>query len=120
MALFSKKTAKKDGKKDVVKAETATSVPRDLGHVIVSPRITEKATLQSGGNVYVFNVASGATKPEIKAAFLAHYKVSPARVRVVNTKGTATRNMRTGKKGMTSGFRKAYIYLKKGDTISIT
>lgn len=119
MALFSsKKNTKNTPKK--ADGEASVSVPRDLGHVILRPRITEKAALSQGSNVYVFDVAMRATKPEIKAAFVAHYKVAPSRIRVVNTKGTMTRNMRTGRNGMTSASRKAYVYLKKGETISIT
>ncbi len=115
MALFSSKSKK--AKAEVVEN---VSMPQDLAHVILRPRITEKASANIAENVYVFDVASGATKPQIKAAFLASYKVSPVTVRVVNTRGTATRNMRTGKRGKTADNRKAYIVLKKGDTISIT
>jgi len=116
MALFSSKSSKK-------KAETKgedVRIPADSGTILLRPRITEKASITQAQNVYVFDVAARATKPEIKAAFLAHYKVAPIRVRVVNTKGSETRNMRTGRRGMTSASRKAYVYLKKGETISIT
>jgi large subunit ribosomal protein L23 len=115
MALFAKKTKKTTAivHEDVVPVQ-------DLSRVIVRPRITEKASMKVAENVYVFDVAARATKPQIKAAFVAHYKVTPISVRVVNTKGKETRNMRTGRVGFTSASRKAYIILKKGDTISIT
>lgn len=115
MALFSSKSKKA---KDAVVTEEV-SMAQDLAHIILRPRITEKASVKASENVYVFDVAVRATKPQIKAAFVAHYKVTPVQVRVVNTRGSQTRNMRTGKRGMTSASRKAYIYLKKGDTISI-
>jgi large subunit ribosomal protein L23 len=116
MALFS---SKKKSQKSEAKGEEVR-IPANQGTVLLRPRITEKASLEQSKNVYVFDVAASATKPEIKAAFLAHYKVAPVRVRVVNTKGAETRNMRTGRRGMTSASRKAYVYLKKGETISIT
>lgn len=116
MALFSSKSSKKKAETTVKEVRT----PSDKGTILLRPRITEKASLEQAKGVYVFDVAASATKPEIKAAFLAHYKVAPIRIRVVNTKGSETRNMRTGRRGMTSASRKAYVYLKKGETISIT
>ena len=43
---------------------------KDVRHydVIVSPVITEKATIASENNQFVFKVARNATKPQIKAA----------------------------------------------------
>lgn len=70
--------------------------------------------------VYVFDVAPGAGKKEIERAVLAAYKVHPMKVRVVNIPRKEVRNMRTGKRGVSGGGRKAYVYLKKGETITIT
>ena len=50
--------------------------------VIVAPHITEKSTLVSEHNAVVFKVAGDATKPEIKAAVEAIWKV---KVTGVNT-----------------------------------
>jgi large subunit ribosomal protein L23 len=36
-------------------------------NIIISPAITEKATLASEHNTIVFNVAPNATKPEMRA-----------------------------------------------------
>jgi ribosomal protein L23 len=83
------------------------------------PRITEKATIASTMSVYVFDIAAKTTKSQVAQAIERFYKVKPRKVAIVNTKPTATRNMRSGKKGMTDGSRKAYIYLKKGETITI-
>ena len=50
--------------------------------VVRAPHITEKATLLSEKNQFVFKVASDATKPEIKAAIEALFNV---KVTGVNT-----------------------------------
>ena len=50
--------------------------------VILSPVITEKSTLVSDHNQVIFKVAPTATKPQIKAAVEALFKV---KVKAVNT-----------------------------------
>ena len=61
----------------------------DLRHydVIVSPVITEKSTVASEQNKVVFNVAMTATKPEIKAAVEALFKVKVTAVNTLVRKG---------------------------------
>ena len=61
----------------------------DLRHydVIVSPSITEKSTLVSEQNQIVFNVAKGASKPEIKAAVEALFGVKVTAVNTLVRKG---------------------------------
>lgn len=119
MALFSPK--KKTEKKAVAKtAKTADkSVSRDLSTILLSPRITEKAMRQSEKNVYSFEVARTATKHDVKLAVKQLFGVTPVKVNIVNKtprqfKHATSRSLRTEK-----GIRKAYVYLKKGDTISI-
>jgi large subunit ribosomal protein L23 len=117
MALF--RRTKKDTEEK--SAAVSTSVhPDDLSHVLRQPRITEKATVASGLGVYVFDVAPNATKPQIKAAVARYYKVTPRMVRIVSIPEKSVRNMRTGQRGVTRGGKKAYVYLKKGETITIT
>jgi ribosomal protein L23 len=115
MALFSRK-------KNEVKEEAAAPVTvstRDLSHVLIQPRITEKATMASSMSVYVFDVAASATKREIQSAVERYYKVTPRLVRVVTGPAKSVRNMRTGQRGVKQGGKKAYVYLKKGETITI-
>ena len=85
--------------------------------IILSPVLTEKSSfLMEKGNQYVFKVAPGATKPEIKAAIEALFEVSVTKVNVVNLKGKAKRTARgIGKRGDT---RKAYVTLGEGQEIS--
>jgi large subunit ribosomal protein L23 len=87
-------------------------------NTIQSARITEKATITMGeANAYVFNVAPEATKASIKHDIKAAYNVTPVRVNIVNL--PAKQTMRRGRKGKTSAQKKAYVYLKKGDSIAI-
>lgn len=89
----------------------------NLDNVLIKPRITEKATASSEGNVYVFDVAQNANKFQIKKAVNFLYKVEPAKVNI--TKVPSKRIIYRNKKGVKSGGKKAYVYLKKGDKISI-
>ncbi len=117
MALFSKKTAKKTAVKP--EGTETSSVKNDVSHVLKRPRITEKATINQMTSVYVFDVAVRATKRQIMQAVEQYYKVRPRKVTVVTIPQKKTRNMRTGTKGITAGGKKAYVYLKKGETITL-
>lgn len=118
MALFSKKTKKEEAK--TAGAQVSTNTVRDLSHVLQQARITEKATMQVEAGVYTFNVSDRATKNDIIKAVHALYKVTPRLVRIVKVPQKVRRNMRTGRTGIKSGGKKAYIYLKKGDSITIS
>lgn len=72
---------------------------------------------QSG--VYTFDVALDANKREIIEAVRSIFKVTPRMVRIVQIPQKRKRSMRTGKRGVKKGGKKAYIYLKKGETINI-
>ena len=125
MALFSRKT-KKDDVKVSDTAPVAVAAPKvagtrsDVSHVLHSPRITEKASMHMEHSAYVFDVAQSANKKQIKDAVFAIYKVKPAKVAIVNIKSKTVRNMRTGKSGVKGGGKKAYVYLQKGATITIS
>lgn len=123
MALFSRNT--KATKKAAAPKETkaAASVPamkNTYAHVLMNPRITEKATFASANSVYVFDVATSANKKQIASAIEATYKVKPRQVRIVTIHPKTVRNMRTGKYGVKQGGKKAYVYLAKGTTITIS
>lgn len=121
MALFSRK---KKGEKKADAVETAapaatSNIAADVAGVLVKPRITEKATVATGMNVYVFDVVPTASKQQIKSAVERAYKVRPRMVRVVRIPTKSVRNMRTGQVGTKQGGKKAYVYLKQGETITI-
>ena len=130
MALFGTKknpssAEASEGKEETPEASTkavAVSAPttsRGLTHVLKSPRITEKATMHSEAGVYLFDVSERATKRDIMQAVRALYKVTPRKVRVAYVPSKVKRNMRTGKSGIKKGGKKAYVYLKKGEIITL-
>lgn len=132
MALFG---TKKNTKKAVVaktdtKSEVTTAASKNadvkvssgvlsVANVLVRPRITEKAANMTTSNVYVFEVAKSATKKDIAAAVKEFYKVTPEKVNVVNTKGAPVRLRRKRGFGAKPSTRKAYVFLKKGDSIQL-
>lgn len=87
--------------------------------LIERPVITEKAAIAAEqANQYVFRVDTAASKPEIKAAVEAAFKVNVAEVRVLNMKGK-TKRTRTGM-GKRSDWKKAYVTLADGQQIDYT
>ncbi|MCA9367482.1 50S ribosomal protein L23 [Candidatus Kaiserbacteria bacterium] len=122
MALFGTKKAKTEAVSDkpaTKPVREAVATDTNLSAVIVGPRITEKAVKQSEQNVYTFNVRRDATKFQVRDAITAIYKVTPVKVNIVN-KAPAKRmvGMRGTKKHV-AGNKKAYVYLRKGDTINL-
>ena len=89
-------------------------------HVLQHARITEKASMANADSVYVFNVAANATKRDIIRAVHALYKVMPSKVAILKVPAKKVRHMRSGHEGVKSGGKKAYVYLKKGETLTIS
>jgi large subunit ribosomal protein L23 len=105
-------------KKTTAKTEAKPLVKVERKSVLLSARSTEKAALaQNKQNIYVFNVAKDATKASIKACLKLEYKVVPVDVRILAIPAKPT--LFRGRKGSKSKGKKAYVYLKKGDTIAI-
>ncbi len=86
--------------------------------VIVAPRITEKASLQSNANAYTFIVSKDATKLTVAAAVKKEYKVTPKSINIINL--PARNVFIRGRFGVQSGMKKAVVFLKKGDTITLS
>ncbi len=122
MALFGKKKETKE-ESAPVKAEStapkALSTDRNLSAVIVGPRITEKSVTLGEGNVYTFNVKRDATKYMVRDAVKALYKVTPVKVNIVNKKPAERMQGSRNRTKHVAGMKKAYVYLKKGDTINL-
>ena len=89
-----------------------------LYNVIRAPRISEKtARLQEISNQYVFEVATDATKADIKVAIEKLFSVTVEAVNVVNVKGKGkTFRNRIGRRG---DWRKAYVKLADGQSIDV-
>ena len=92
----------------------------DIRHydVILAPHITEKSTLLSEQNAVVFKVAGDATKPEIKAAVEALFKVDVTGVNTIVQKGKTKRWK--GAPYTRSDIKKAIVTLKDGQSIDVT
>jgi large subunit ribosomal protein L23 len=85
--------------------------------VLRSPHISEKTTRVQESNQYVFEVASDATRADIKAAVEELFSVKVQGVNVLNVKGKAkTFKQRAGRRG---SWRKAYVRLAEGQTIDV-
>ena len=85
---------------------------------IVSPAVTEKATSLSEFNKIVFKVHIGANKKTIKKSIEKIFKVNVIKINTLNLKGK--NKMVRGKKTTKSGYKKAIVTLKKGQTIDLT
>jgi len=136
MSLFDfkkKKGVEASTEKVVVKTQTATprvpalavkrKTPRKRvvsPDTLIRPWFSEKALVATDKGVYVFQIPFGANKHDVAAAVEAVYKVRPRKIRVVNLpKKPKTLRSRRGV-GYSARRRKAYVYLKKGDTITLT
>ncbi|MDQ0300994.1 MULTISPECIES: 50S ribosomal protein L23 [Ancylobacter] len=86
--------------------------------VIVSPVITEKATMASEHNKVVFKVALTATKPQIKEAVEKLFDVKVESVNTLVRKGKT--KFFKGRKGVQSDVKKAVVTLAEGHSIDIT
>lgn len=87
--------------------------------VIIEPLITEKSTTAtSENNKFTFIVKKGANKVQIRNAIKRIYGVTVTEVNTVNVPSkTTTRGSRY--KGTISGFKKAIVTIKEGETINI-
>ncbi|HKP64970.1 MAG TPA: 50S ribosomal protein L23 [Polyangiales bacterium] len=78
--------------------------------------LTEKGNrLREADNQYLFEVARGANKAEIRTAIEKLWKVSVLKVHTLNVRGRMRRMGRGHAK--TQNWKKAIVSLKKGDSI---
>ena len=93
---------------------------KKINHIdsIKSPIITEKATILSEQNKTVFKVHGKANKKSIKKNIEKIFKVNVVKINIINQKTKL--KMRQGKKSYKTGYKKAIITLKKGQSIDLT
>ena len=82
------------------------------------PIMTEKATILSEQNKTVFKVHKGANKKSIKKNIEKIFKVNVIKENIINTK--TKKKIKQGKLSTKSGYKKAIITLKKGQSIDLT
>jgi len=85
---------------------------------ILSPMVTEKSTNMSDQNKIVFKVPSAANKVNLKKNIEKIWKVNVTKINIINKRNRT--KLVKGKKVKVSGFKKAIITLKKGQSIDLT
>ena len=84
---------------------------------IISPNVTEKSTSLSEFNKVVFKVSKNANKESIKKSIEKIFKVKVIKVNTINMREKV--KMVRNKKSYKSGYKKAIITLKKGQSIDL-
>jgi large subunit ribosomal protein L23 len=87
-------------------------------NIILEPVVTEKSTNLSSLTKVVFKVAPFATKASIKKSVEKLFKVSVIKVNTINLYPRF--KMVRGRVAKISGYKKAIVTLKKGQSIDIT
>ena len=85
---------------------------------ILSPIVTEKTTNLSEQNKIVFKIPNKANKKTVKSNIEKIFKVNVTKINIIN-KQNRTKVTR-GRKVKVSGYKKAIITLKKGQSIDLT
>ena len=85
---------------------------------IISPSITEKSTALSEFNKVVFKVHKGANKDSIKKNIEKIFKVKVIKINTINIKGKS--KIVRNRKAYKSGYKKAIVTLKKGQSIDLS
>ena len=85
---------------------------------ILSPLLTEKSTNLSEQNKIVFKVRKNANKKNLKLNIEKIFKVNVTKINIINKQNRT--KLTRGRKVKVSGFKKAIITLKKGQTIDLT
>jgi len=85
---------------------------------IITPLVTEKATNLSEQNKIVFKVPKNSNKKNLKSNIEKIFKVNVTKINIINKRNRI--KLTRGKKVKVSGFKKAIITLKKGQSIDLT
>ena len=85
---------------------------------ILTPLVTEKSTNLSEYNKIVFKVPSNANKNNLKKNIEKIFKVNVIKINIINKQNRT--KLSRGRKVKVSGFKKAIITLKKGQSIDLT
>ena len=85
---------------------------------ILTPLVTEKTTNLSEQNKVVFKVPASADKKNLKSNIEKIFKVNVTKINIINKQNRT--KLTRGKKVKISGYKKAIITLKKGQSIDLT
>lgn len=98
-------------KKEETKETEKKTIPSGL-----VPHITEKASLLGENNGYVFKVGPEFNKIMVRQAVKKQYNVEPTKIRIINIPGKMVFIRR--RQAQKAGYKKAIVYLKKGEKIT--
>jgi ribosomal protein L23 len=101
-----------------IKKKSATPASGKYALVLRSPRITEKASAHMERGAYVFIVDPRVTKRGVALAVKEIYGVTPKKVRMATIPQKVIFSGRR-LRGVKAGGKKAYVYLKSGETITV-
>lgn len=127
MALFGrKKDTTKEETKAVATDTKSTAQTKAVGtlnevapaEVLIRPHITEKAFSLSQQSVYTFLVAPHANAHQVAKAVNSVYGFTPKKVNIVRKQPRTKRSLLRNQASHQPGYKKAYVYLNKGDTIN--
>ena len=85
---------------------------------IISPLVTEKSTNLSEQNKITFKVNTKANKNNLKKNIEKIFKVNVTKINIINKQNRT--KLSRGRKVKISGYKKAIITLKKGQSIDLT
>ena len=85
---------------------------------ILFPIVTEKSTNLSSQNKVTFKVPNKANKKNLKKNIEKIFKVNVTKINIINKQ--ARTKLTRGRKIKVSGYKKAIITLKKGQSIDLT
>ena len=86
--------------------------------VLLGPIVSEKSTLASANNQYIFKVRPDSNKREVKAAVEELFGVTVEGVTTSNVKGK--RKIYKGKSGQRVNWKKAVVKVSEGQMIDAT
>ncbi len=85
---------------------------------LLSPIVSEKTTMMSANNQYVFKVRTDSNKKEIKSAVETLFGVGVESVTTSNVKGK--KKMHKGKAGHRVNWKKAIVKVSEGQMIDVS
>ena len=85
---------------------------------IIAPVVTEKSTNISEQNKIIFKVPVKANKKNLKKSIEKIFKVNVIKINIINKQ--SRKKMVRGRRVKISGYKKAIITLKKGQSIDLT
>lgn len=116
-----KKISTKDlyakGEKGAVKAVSANKKFGSAYRVLVKPLVTEKASVASAENKYIFEIFQDANKVEVAKAIKEVYGIMPEKVNIIRTLGKKARYGKTS--GKRKDRKKAIVTMPAGQTIKV-